>query len=361
MPVMTLGLLQWTFSVLMILIIFQSVCLIFNTTNSQDSRDEVTDTLHQFHCAKLRAKFSVIRPAKSININKFTQEVSDLMNCPYTPNIIERELNRVNLKFCCNATENLFLTKHNTAVNQEIQYENNIKRIHKMDAKLHRMLPEGIPWISGGLGRCAVVGSGGILQNSSCGQKIDSADFVIRFNLATLNVSDVGVKTNLVTINPSQIEKNYRNLEKNASSLVERVRVYGNAHLIIPAFAKVSNTKWSLQTLRALRPFRPQQPVVFFSPSYLRTLDRFWKERGLKEIRLSTGFMMINVALELCQDVDVYGFWPFDTDFQLRPLPYHYYDEIRPSRHMHAMPEEFMRLLQMHSQGALTLHLQQCS
>ncbi|KAA0706470.1 Alpha-2,8-sialyltransferase 8E [Triplophysa tibetana] len=78
---------------------------------------------------------------------------------------------------------------------------------HKIDEKLHNMFPEDLPWTSGSLGHCAVVGSGGILQNSSCGPEIDSADFVIRFNLAPINESDVGVKTNLVTINPSQIEK----------------------------------------------------------------------------------------------------------------------------------------------------------
>ncbi len=96
------------------------------------------------------------------------------------------------------------------------------------------------------------------------------------------------------------------------------------------------------------------------APIYLRTLDSFWKGRGLKSIRLSTGFMLINTALELCEHVHVYGFWPFDTDMQNNPVPYHYYDELSPHRYKHKMPEEFVRLLQLHSQGALTLHLTPC-
>ncbi|RXN17903.1 alpha-2,8-sialyltransferase 8E-like protein [Labeo rohita] len=68
------------------------------------------------------------------------------------------------------------------------------------------MLPEDFPWSSRGhLGRCAVVGNGGILKNSSCGREIDSADFIIRLNLAPINDSDVGLKADLVTINPSQL------------------------------------------------------------------------------------------------------------------------------------------------------------
>uniref|UniRef100_A0A672Q316 ST8 alpha-N-acetyl-neuraminide alpha-2,8-sialyltransferase 7.1 n=1 Tax=Sinocyclocheilus grahami TaxID=75366 RepID=A0A672Q316_SINGR len=210
------------------------------------------------------------------------------------------------------------------------------------------------------LGRCAVVGSGGILKNSSCGREIDSADFVIRFNLATINDSDVGLKTDLITINPSQIRSVYKNMVQDPDPLVERVSVYGNASLAMAAFAYTFCTGKSMTTLKALHPVRPQQPVVFFSPLYLRTLDRFWKGRGLKSIRLSSGFMLINTALELCEHVHVYGFWPFGTDLKDNPVPYHYYDALSPHRYMHKMPEEFVRLLQLHSQGALTLHLRPC-
>ncbi|XP_058618587.1 alpha-2,8-sialyltransferase 8E-like isoform X2 [Onychostoma macrolepis] len=323
------------------------------------SRDGMTDTLQLLRCAKLRHKFSIIKPAKSINLESFTRELSDFMSCPYKENTTERELNRMRLQFCCNATGSLLLTKQNTAVDQTIPYETSTIKTYKMNAVVHSMLPEDFPWSGRRLGRCAVVGSGGILKNSSCGREIDSADFVIRFNLATINDSDVGLKTDFITINPSQIR--FKNLEQNPDPLVERVSVYGNASLAMAAFAYTFCTGQSIKTLKVLHPIRPQQPVVFFSPIYLRTLDRFWKGRGLKSIRLSSGFMLINTALELCEHVHVYGFWPFGTDLQNNSIPYHYYDELKPHPYMHKMPAEFVRLLQLHSQGALTLHLQPCS
>ncbi|XP_058618588.1 alpha-2,8-sialyltransferase 8E-like isoform X3 [Onychostoma macrolepis] len=344
----------------MVLIVFQGVCVMFYyTRNTHSSRDGMTDTLQLLRCAKLRHKFSIIKPAKSINLESFTRELSDFMSCPYKENTTERELNRMRLQFCCNATGSLLLTKQNTAVDQTIPYETSTIKTYKMNAVVHSMLPEDFPWSGRRLGRCAVVGSGGILKNSSCGREIDSADFVIRFNLATINDSDVGLKTDFITINPSQIR--FKNLEQNPDPLVERVSVYGNASLAMAAFAYTFCTGQSIKTLKVLHPIRPQQPVVFFSPIYLRTLDRFWKGRGLKSIRLSSGFMLINTALELCEHVHVYGFWPFGTDLQNNSIPYHYYDELKPHPYMHKMPAEFVRLLQLHSQGALTLHLQPCS
>ncbi|KAK9954767.1 hypothetical protein ABG768_016813 [Culter alburnus] len=359
---MALEFLRWIFRLLMVLIISQTVCvMIYYTSNTHSSRNAMTETLQQLHCAKLRREFSVINPAKSLDIKSVTQKISDFLNCPYKPNTTEQDINRIKLQFCCNATGSFILTKRNTAVSQTIEYETSSASTYKINAELHSMLPEDFPWSGRRLRRCAVVGSGGILKNSSCGREIDSADFVIRFNLAHVNDSDVGLKTDLVTINPTQIKKEYKDLVKNPDPFVERVSVYGNASLIIPAFAYTFCTSLSVKALKVLQPIRPQQPVVFYSPYYLRKLDRFWKGRGIREVRLSSGFIMISTAMELCENVHVYGFWPFDSDLQERPVPYHYYDLNRPHPYMHKMPEEFVRLLQLHSQGALTLHLQPCS
>ncbi|TRY64765.1 hypothetical protein DNTS_027663 [Danionella cerebrum] len=342
---------------LIALIVAQSLCVLL-FTHSPSSRDVTAQMLQQFHCVKLRQQFSNFTSTDRVVLSNFSKELSDFLSCPSKLNETYRELQRTRLQFCCNATGSVILTKRNTDVNQEIPYDTNEKRTYKIKPELHSMLPEDSPWLPGSLSRCAVVGSGGILKNSSCGREIDSADFVIRFNLALINDSDVGQKTDLVTVNPSQIRKD---LEQNPDPLLERVGVYGNAPLVIPAFAYSFCTLPALRVLRVLYPIRAKKPVFFFSPYYLRSLDRFWKGRGLKEIRLSTGFMLISMALEMCEDVHVYGFWPFATNLEGNPVPYHYYDAGTVNRVMHKMPQEFVRLLQLHSQGALTLHLQPCA
>ncbi|RXN33569.1 alpha-2,8-sialyltransferase 8E-like protein [Labeo rohita] len=157
-----------------------------------------------------------------IDMKNFNDSLLPLMSCPHVSNRTQKELIRSKLHLCCNATGLLYLTKKNTAVNQTITYETS-NSVYKVGAALHKMLPEDFPWSSRGhLGRCTVVGNGGILKNSNCGREIDSADFVIRLNLAPINDSDVGLKADLVTINPSQLSADYSNMDVNPGPLVQR-------------------------------------------------------------------------------------------------------------------------------------------
>ncbi|KAA0706770.1 Alpha-2,8-sialyltransferase 8F [Triplophysa tibetana] len=181
-----------------------------------------------------------------------------------------------------------------------------------------------------------------------------------RFNMPPVNDSDVGLKTDLLTVNPTQLIR-FGNIKVNPDPLVQRLSLYGNSSIIVPAFAFSPYTNVAITTLKVLRPIRPHQRVVFFSPSYLKNLAGLWKGRGLNVFRLSTGFMLINVALELCDHVHVYGFWPFGINLQQQDVQHHYFDNVGPNLGFHSMPKEFLNLLQFHSQGALTLHLQPCS
>lgn len=149
----------------------------------------------------------------------------------------------------------------------------------------------------------------------------------------------------------------FPNFMKKSDSLKRKLNEYNNTTFMIAAFAYTFCTKPSINLLQVTW---PEHPLLFFNPSYLHTLRQFWFGRDLRAVRLSTGFMLISSALELCEDVHLYGFWPFSTDLQQRPVNYHYYDKSQPNRAVHAMPEEFLRLLQLHSQGVLTLHLQSC-
>uniref|UniRef100_A0A3B5MPX0 ST8 alpha-N-acetyl-neuraminide alpha-2,8-sialyltransferase 6 n=1 Tax=Xiphophorus couchianus TaxID=32473 RepID=A0A3B5MPX0_9TELE len=170
---------------------------------------------------------------------------------------------------------------------------------------------------------CAVIGNGGIVANSSCGKMINSADFVIRCNLPPLSdgyEKDVGTKTNLVTANPTILFKKFESLDFES----------------------------------AIHP-------VFINPEYLIKLSKFWHAHGLKEARLSTGVMMTSLALELCDDVHLYGFWPFGIHpFNFKNLTNHYYDDMKPNTNFHSMPVEFSILLQLHRNGVLRLHLGDC-
>ncbi|KAJ8254742.1 hypothetical protein GJAV_G00196880 [Gymnothorax javanicus] len=308
-------------------------------------------------CENLRATYV---SAKSIKVNdEFSRDMLELMSCPWYMNVTQKQRYRVELLTRCNASGAIILTQENTILGEKIYYDGE-RRTKVVDFPLLKMLPKTIPWMTRGqLGRCAVVGNGGILKNSGCGSQIDGADFVIRLNLAPLSFrNDTGVKTSLVTANPSQIQHKYSG-KKRRARLAQRVSPYGNAPVIMPAFAYKLCTSISFHVYHTLRALRPEQKVVFFNPKYLRQLHGYWRQRGLKERRLSTGLMLASVALELCEEVNLYGFWPFSVDLHQRRLTHHYYDNSRPGQ-AHSMPREFQQLLQLHSQQAINLHIGNC-
>ena len=59
----------------------------------------------------------------------------------------------------------------------------------------------------------------------------------------------------------------------------------------------------------------------------------------------SAGMMIFSIAATLCEQISLYGFYPFytDPDDGSRTLPYHYYDKVTIDfdKTKHEMPQEF--------------------
>lgn len=143
--------------------------------------------------------------------------------------------------------------------------------------------------------------------------------------------------------------------------LMEKLSSYGDSMLLLPAFSYGMNTPVSLRTLYTIEDFKSPIRPVFLNPEYLESLSLFWKSEGVNARRLSTGIMMTSLALEVCDNVHLYGFWPFSVHpHNFQDLTNHYYDDKPAKKGVHAMPTEFNLLLQLHKQGVLQLHLGDC-
>ncbi|KAL6030579.1 hypothetical protein STEG23_036536 [Scotinomys teguina] len=292
---------------------------------------------------------------------------------------------------------------------------------------LYELLPRTSPLKNKHFQTCAIVGNSGVLLNSGCGQEIDTHSFVIRkmtagsgilrtmflwsppqpvmeaqsrCNLAPVQeyARDVGLKTDLVTMNPSVIQRAFEDLV-NATwreKLLQRLHGLNGSILWIPAFMArggKERVEWvnalilkhhvnvrtaypSLRLLHAVRGLnrrrlvhsRPQDHHSqtccngkAWSPS---GLTRYWLTNKVHIKRPTTGLLMYTLATRFCNQIYLYGFWPFPLDQNQNPVKYHYYDSLKygytSQASPHTMPLEFKALKSLHEQGALKLTVGQC-
>ncbi|XP_055008989.1 alpha-2,8-sialyltransferase 8F-like isoform X2 [Boleophthalmus pectinirostris] len=320
-------------------------------------------------------KFSKIEPRRPSS-----QKNSDTDNCGgcseiiakvvknYSPTWKKQEDNfikfRSQLSSRCNGFHKSIVTQTNTPLGTKLVCDGQKNKSIHVNQDLFNTFLKGNPFSNKSLDTCAVVGNGGILANSSCGEAIDSTQFVIRCNLPPLendHRKHVGNKTDIVTANPSIFTEKYGGLMGRRRPFVNSLNVYGKAMLLIPAFSFIHNTPLSMRAFYSIEDFGSPIRPIFFHPEYLQKLAVFWRSQGLRAIRLSTGLIMASLALEVCNNVHLYGFWPFSNHpYGLAPLTNHYYDDRQTKKKFHAMPAEFELLLKLHHEGVLKVHLGQC-
>ncbi|XP_069048258.1 alpha-N-acetylneuraminide alpha-2,8-sialyltransferase [Lepisosteus oculatus] len=266
------------------------------------------------------------------------------------------------LRDCCDPRNLFSVTKQNAPPGKILWYDGEFYYSHTVNNDSYSLFIEETPFQQP-LKKCSVVGNGGILKHSGCGKEIDRADFIMRCNLPPLSEDyreDVGTKTHLVTANPSIIEKRFQNLLWSRKKFVESVKVYGSSYIYMPAFSMKPGTDPSFRAYHALSDIGANQTVVFANPDFLKNVGKFWKSRGIHAKRLSTGLFLVSLALGLCDEVTIYGFWPFSVDLNERFISHHYYDNILPFSGFHAMPEEFLQLWVLHKTGTLRMRVGQC-
>lgn len=246
-----------------------------------------------------------------------------------------------------------------------------VKFVHSKGGKVmtrdvYKHLPKSSPVPQGTRYRsCAVVGNSGIMLNSSCGKDIDKHDYVFRCNLAPLSPfrKDAGLKSNLTTMNPSMIYRNFQSL-KNAASLrkfSDEISQY-DGFIWIPCYSFSPHFPIAM---KAISKYNRQNPrMVCGNPMHHKSVIDFWGERKLNH-RLSTGFYLAMTALQLCDEVQLYGFWPFSARYgdEKSEVPYHYFDNLSADAaiKVHSMDKEFSLLVQLHTLGILRLNVGSCS
>ncbi|XP_066265683.1 alpha-2,8-sialyltransferase 8B-like isoform X1 [Branchiostoma lanceolatum] len=213
---------------------------------------------------------------------------------------------------------------------------------------------------------CAIVGSGGILANSSCGNEIDLNDYVIRLNMApTRNFEqDVGQKTNLTFVNVSLAKDLLEKLsdEDGRESVLQWMSSL--KHGVI-SYVKVMTTeiKDVLQALGTVAEDNDFDIAVTYSlDDTQKAVTRVLGEKLIPELYNPTaGLTAYTLGTTFCDVITLYGFYPFATDARNRTLFYRYYDNYSASRVVdHDYCAEFDFLVWLNKLGAARLVTDAC-
>ncbi|XP_067106391.1 alpha-2,8-sialyltransferase 8E isoform X1 [Osmerus mordax] len=314
-------------------------------------------------CKELRQEIMDVKVLTMVKTSDLFERWRNLQVCKWEQNKMETNNFKMSLSRCCNAPSFLFTTKRNTPAGTKLRYEVDTSGILPITTEVFKMFPDDMPYSKSQFKKCAVIGNGGIIKNSKCGKEIDSADFVFRCNIPPISdkySTDVGTKTDLVTINPSIITERFQKLEKWRRPFYEVLQNYENSSMVLPAFYNTRNTDVSFRVKYMLDDFDSQRGVFFFHPQYLLNVQRFWAVQGVRAKRLSSGLMLVTAAMELCEEVHLYGFWAFPMNPSGIFITHHYYDNVKPRPGFHAMPHEIFNFLHMHTRGIVQVHTGPC-
>ncbi|KAM4748035.1 alpha-2,8-sialyltransferase 8B [Rhinophrynus dorsalis] len=233
---------------------------------------------------------------------------------------------------------------------------------------LYQLLPRMSPLKNKHFKTCAIVGNSGILLNSGCGKEIDSHDFVIRCNLAPVEeyARDVGMKTHLVTMNPSVVQRAFEDLVNDTwkEKFLQRLKSLNESILWIPAFMAKGGEERVEWVNDLIIKHHINVHTAYPSLRLLHAVRGYWLTNKVHIKRPTTGILMYTLATRFCNRIYLYGFWPFPRDLHQNPVKYHYYDTLKygytSQAGPHTMPLEFKALKNLHLQGALKLTVGEC-
>uniref|UniRef100_A0A673JV76 ST8 alpha-N-acetyl-neuraminide alpha-2,8-sialyltransferase 2 n=1 Tax=Sinocyclocheilus rhinocerous TaxID=307959 RepID=A0A673JV76_9TELE len=204
----------------------------YEMINRNSVLNTVPTSLVTYRKSKVSSSPIPLPGMKSKTSNSFSPE--------WTFNRTLSNLIRKNILRFLDAERDISILKSTFKPGDVIHYIFDRQSTTNISENLYHLLPTVSPMKNQHYKQCAIVGNSGILLNSSCGREIDSHDFVIRCNLAPVEeyATDVGLRTSLVTMNPSVVQRAFQDLnsEEWVQRFIHRLQSLSGSVLWIPAF-----------------------------------------------------------------------------------------------------------------------------
>ncbi|XP_078457434.1 alpha-N-acetylneuraminide alpha-2,8-sialyltransferase-like isoform X2 [Lampetra planeri] len=278
---------------------------------------------------------SLLKEAISVNKNKWKANAS------------KKEAYRIYMKCFTDGSSNIVVTQNNSPLGSNISYLIGNAQL-TVGTELTNIIPMTFPGPDMKMKTCAVVGNSGFLLNSKCGKEIDKSDFIMR----------------------------YSGLRDSRIKFVEDMQKYGSDFLFT-AFNHLTHTNLAYKAFYTMDDFATGQSILFLNPNYSRGLRALWNHQGLASKYLSAGLHMTSAALEACEEVHLFGFWPMEiasvnrrgrrsrrsrtSIVTVRHSYFEQSDQESKVKEVFDLKMEFAHLLRLHTNGIIRLQLGACA
>ncbi|XP_072033260.1 alpha-2,8-sialyltransferase 8B-like [Amphiura filiformis] len=175
---------------------------------------------------------------------------------------------------------------------------------------------------------CAVVGNGGILLDSGCGKEIDAHDFIIRSNIAAIReyVNDVGSRTDIMTINAQGLRWLVDSLLKNGTNSksvedFDRLRFLNESVLWFTKSIKREGGELLTTLYDIFKKHHLPIRIAYSPENQIPTTQRIWNIDFP-----TTGLFLYTFAAAICDNISLYGFYPFSKGLNRDAVQHHYYE-----------------------------------
>uniref|UniRef100_A0A8C3IQ04 alpha-N-acetylneuraminyl-2,3-beta-galactosyl-1,3-N-acetylgalactosaminide6-alpha-sialyltransferase n=1 Tax=Chrysemys picta bellii TaxID=8478 RepID=A0A8C3IQ04_CHRPI len=193
-------------------------------------------------------------------------------------------------------------------------------------------VPDGKPLVRAQCRQCALVSSSGQMLGSRLGKEIDQMECVLRMNQAPTNgyEEDVGTKSTIRVVSHTSIPL----LLRNQSYFFKQS--WKTIYIVWGPMRKMSREKGGLtyRILQEMKEMYPSLQIYTLTERMMAYCDEvFQVETGKNRMKsgsfLSTGWFTMILAMELCEQIFVFG---MVSDSYCREknhprVPYHYFEK----------------------------------
>ncbi|XP_074871587.1 alpha-N-acetyl-neuraminyl-2,3-beta-galactosyl-1,3-N-acetyl-galactosaminide alpha-2,6-sialyltransferase isoform X1 [Carettochelys insculpta] len=201
-----------------------------------------------------------------------------------------------------------------------------------LSLKGYSRVPDGKPLVRAPCHRCAVVSSSGQMLGSRLGKEIDQMECVLRMNQAPTAgyEEDVGTKSTIRVVSHTSVPL----LLRNQSYFFKQSR--DTVYVIWGPVKKMSREKVGLtyRTLQEVKEAYPRLQIYTLTEGMMAHCDEvFQNETGKNRMKsgsfLSTGWFTMILAMELCEQIFVFGMVSagYCREKNLPAVPYHYFEK----------------------------------